>query len=196
MNRRTLICAMAALSLGVAVSATAIPTFAAGKGHGLTGKITKVTSTSLQVQTTSGSVTEQLNSSTRIVKEVKGSLSDLTPGAYARVTLASGTTTVTAIHLEAKAGTHPARSHTGSAGSTTSKPKTGLHRGGQIVSVANGQLTLRTRQGQTASYKLGATVSVTKTVSGTLSDLAVGETVQVHVRTGSTTAAAVVIESA
>jgi hypothetical protein len=189
------------LTLGLAVSAAALPTFAAGGAHGIAGKITNVSSTSLQVQTASGAVTEQLTSSTRIMKEAKGSLGDLTPGAYARVTLAAGTATVTAVHLESKVGTagQPrtgTRPRNGSNGSTTTKPKTGLHHGGQIVSAANGQLTLRNRQGQTTTYKLGASVSVTKTVSGQLSDLSVGEAVRVVARPGSTTAIAVIIESA
>jgi hypothetical protein len=71
-----------------------------------------------------------------------------------------------------------------------------LHPRGQIVSVANGQLSLKDRQGQTTTYTLGQNVSVTKTVPGQLSDLAIGETVRIAARTGSSTALAVTIESA
>ena len=78
---------------------------------------------------------------------------------------------------------------------TTKKTNAGLHRGGKIVSAGNGQLVLSTRQGQT-TYTLGQNVTVTKTVRGQLSDLAVGQTVRVAVRSGGTTAFAVVIENA
>jgi hypothetical protein len=183
---------------------TAIPSFASGQGRGIAGKITQVTTTSLQVQTTAGSVTEQLTRSTRVVKLTRGSLSDLTPGTFASVTLASGTDTITTIHLASKGGmaghprtgNHPAHPNHGTNGGTQSKPKSKLHGRGQIVSVADGELTLRNRQGQTTTYTLSQNVAVTKTVPGQLSDLAVGETVRIAARPGSTTALAVIIESA
>lgn len=203
--------AMAGLSLALAV-ATVAPAFAHGQGHGVSGKITQLSGTSLQVQTASGPVTEQVTTSTLVFKESKGTLADLTPGTFVSVTLASGTTTVTAVHLESRAGTSTRPAGTGHKGTKTgtapktkparpagAKPTTGthvgLHRGGQIVSFANGQLTLQTRQDQT-TYTVGQTVTVTKTVRGQLSDLAVGETVHVAARPGTTTAFAVTIESA
>jgi hypothetical protein len=62
--------------------------------------------------------------------------------------------------------------------------------------VSNGKLTLRNWQGQTATYTLSPNVTVTKTVRGQLSDLAIGQTVRIAVRPGSTTALAVTIGSA
>jgi hypothetical protein len=201
MHRRPLIGGIAGLLLGLAMMAAAIPTFAKGQGHRTIGKITQVSSSSLQVQTAAGSVTEQLTSSTRVVKETHGTRADLTPGTFVSVTLAPGTKTITAIHVRSKVGTsrhlgtgtHSPRGH---AAGTTSKPKTGLHQRGQIVSVANGQLSLKDRKGQITTYTLSQNVSVTKTVPGQLSDLAIGETVRIAARTGSTTALAVTIVGA
>lgn len=207
MNRRMRVGAIAGMSLALA-AATVAPAFAHGQGHGVTGKITQLNGTSLQVQTASGTVTEQLTTTTVVFKETKGTVADLTPGAFASVTLASGTTTVTAVHVESRnAGSSTRPVKTGQKGTktgtapktkpagTTTRIHTGMHRGGQIVGVANGQLTLRDRQGQT-TYTLGQNVTVTKTVRGQLSDLAVGETVRVAARPGATTAFAVTIESA
>jgi len=210
--------AIAGLSLALAMATTSLPTFAHGQGHGVAGKITNVSATSaatsVTVQTSTGAVTEQLTSSTIVVKVTRGTLADLTPGAFAQVTLASGSNTVTAIHVESKTAvtTHTPRAGTKPATGTipkphATKPKTGttapkaprvnagLHRGGQIVSAGNGSLTLSTRQGQT-TYTLGQNVTVTKTVRGALSDLQIGQTVRIAVRPGSTTAFAVTIESA
>lgn len=212
MRRRTLTGAFAAASLGLAITTAAVPTFAAGHAHGAVGKITQVSSTSLTVQTASGSITDALTSNTVVIKNTAGSLGDLTKGAFVTVTLASNGTTVTAVDLETKpAGTthtHKTRTgtttstphktrKTGTTGTTTTAPtkkvNAGLHRGGQVVSVSNGQLVLSGRAGQTATYTLGSTVKVTKTVRGQLSDLAVGQTVRVA---GSPTAFAVIIENA
>lgn len=206
MSRRTLVSATTGLSLLLTLALGASPTFAHGQGHGVAGKITSVSSTSVTVQTQSGSVTEQLTSSTRVMKVTRGSLSDLAPGTFAEVTFASGTTTVIAIHIESKpvwsgrptrAGSaHPAHPAGTSPRKGTRKPKNGSFEGGQIVSAGNGKLTLRNRQGQTAPYTLSPNVTVLKTVRGQLSDLAVGQTVRIAVRPGGTTAFAVTIESA
>jgi hypothetical protein len=203
MNQRKLPAAIAGLSLLLATAMAASPALAHGQGHGITGKITKVSSTSVTVQTQSGSITEQLTGSTVVMKETRGGLSDLAPRTFVRVTLTSGSNTVTAVYIESRSGSsgHPSKTGTpeptGTSGTKSpSKPKTGSHRGGQVVSVANGRLTLRNGQGQTTTYTLSPNVTVTKTVHGQLSDLAVGETVRIHARPGSTTALAVTIESA
>jgi hypothetical protein len=204
MSRKELVGAVAGLSLGLIVTTTAIPTFASGHGHGIAGKITRMSGTSVQVQTTAGLVTEQLTSGTRVTKVTQGSLSDLTPGTFATVTLTAGTNSVTAVRVGSKvgtaghprSGTHPAHPIRVSNGGTTSKPHTGSHQGGQIISATNGELVLRNRQGQTTTYTLGQNVSVTKIVSSQVRDLAIGETVRIAARPGSTTALAVIIESA
>jgi hypothetical protein len=206
MSRRPLVGATTGLSLLLALATAASPAFAHGQGHGVAGKITGVSSTSVTVQTQSGSVTEQLSSSTRVMKVTRGSLSDLAPGTFAQVTFASGTTTVTAIHIESKpvssghptrtGSTHPSRPVGTSPTKGTRKPKNGSFEGGQVVSAGNGKLTLRNRRGQTATYTLSPNVTVFKTVHGQLSDLTVGQTVRIAVRRGSTTAFAVTIESA
>jgi len=205
MNRRTLVGATTGLSLLLTLAIGASPTFAQRQGHGVAGKITSVSSTSVTVQTQSGSVTEQLTSSTRVTKVTHGSLSDLAPGTFAQVTFASGTTTVAAIQIESKpvssghptkTGSHPSHPAGTTPRKGTRKPKNGSFEGGQVVSAGNGKLTLRNRQGQTATYTLSPNVTVLKTVRGQLSDLAIGQTVRIAVRPGSTTAFAVTIEGA
>jgi hypothetical protein len=219
MHQRILAGATAVLSLALALAVPAVPSFAHGFGHGLAGKITQVSATSVTIQTSTGTVTEGLNSSTVVTKTATGSLSDLTKGTFVSVTLASGTTTVTAVHVAGKvgatthvpkAGTPPAsgtagtrRTHTprSTSGSTTSKPttttnpKAHLFAGGQVVSATGGKLVLQAWNGQQTTYTLGQNVTITKTVSGTLSDLHQGETVRLEVHRGSTTASEVAIVS-
>lgn len=201
MHRRPLV-GTAALSLALALAMPAIPTFAHGGGHGLSGSITAVSPTSITVQTASGPVTTGLTSATVVIKEVTGTVSDLTAGTPVRVTLATGSTTVTSVEIESRPGAsarlggtktgtaHPKRP----AGSTTrpphttATPKARNSAGGLVVSAGHGQLVLKGRKGQQTTHTLGQSATISKTATGTLSDLQKG---QVRLAPGATSAAAV-----
>jgi hypothetical protein len=176
-----------------------------------------VSSSTLQVKTTTGSVTVNLAATTHVVKVTGGSRADLTPNARVELQLAKGTTTVNAVQIDlvtktksttkTGTGTKPTRTKpTTGARPTGTKPThtwTGTHpaganthAGGLIMSVSGNSITIRTQRGQTATFTLGSNVTITKESSGKLSDLAVGQTVQVFVGRTANTAAAVTILNA
>lgn len=211
-----------ALALALSLGTAAIGAPAAALAHGPGGKVTAVSATSITVQTAKGtSVTSALTSSTVVLKTVAGSTADLKAGAFAGVTLsAAGSTTVTAVYVATKTAAshgavraHIARAGHGrqSSGTTTTTggrtrgnagthpnpgahPNPGTHAGGQIVSFANSQLTLTSRRGQSITYTLAGNATITKTTTGSLSDIKVGQTVRVHTAKGSTTATTVDIQ--
>lgn len=192
------------LVLALAVAVGTLPAFAHGKDGSIRGVITLVSSTSLELQTSTGSVTVSLAESTHISRIVTGSLADLAKGQNVDLHVVPGTSTVDAvrIHLETKNSPQAHRPRTtsprGKPGPTThgrpdhNKPaKTPT--AGQIVTVTDSTITIRLYNGQTVSYTLDSNVSITKIMSGKLSDLSIGEAVQVQLARRGNTAVAITI---
>lgn len=190
--------AVAAIAAGMAITG-ALPAFAhtrttTGQGSHpppLRGLLTQVSRSSLRVQTPSGGVTVSINAgTTRVARTVIGSSADLAAGQLVDAQFASGTTTIKFIRIDAAQGHEPPRDWWGTPGRThgTSRTGSGARSGGnaqsqwdvvgQIVSVSANSIALRAH-GQSSTYSLMQNISVTKVVSGRLSDLATGETVQV-----------------
>jgi hypothetical protein len=156
------------------------------------GVVSALSTGSMQVTTASGSVTVSLATTTRVSVVNKVTTSALTQNARVELHLVSGTTTVDAVSIEpsranrptpkptTRPTTHPTRpTRTG-----TGAPRARTHVGGQFVGISGNTITIRTPQGQTASYTLAPNASVTQTVKGQVGDLKIGKTVQVFARSG------------
>jgi RNase P/RNase MRP subunit p29 len=183
-----------ALTLSAAVS-----TFAQAPPRGLAGKITELGMNSLVVKTSSSSVTVKLTSSTIYSRMTRAALSNVTKGTFVTLTLASGGKTVSTISVGSRfggfrrpTGARPVR--TPGTGRRFGRPG-GTFSGGQVVSVGNGHLTIRSFNGTSRTYTLAKNVTVTKSVRVTRSALHLGETVRVARAPGSTTAFAITIEA-
>jgi hypothetical protein len=61
------------------------------------------------------------------------------------------------------------------------------------VSASETSITVRYHNGQTVTYTLSANVSITKVMNGHLTDLAVGEDVQIFLARGASSAISVTI---
>lgn len=185
-----------------------------GAGHGSTGTITQVTSTSITVQLKNGtSVTDSLTANTHVSRNTTANTSDLTAGTAVSLTLAAtGSTTATDVHLESShpkttsstvthkpAGTttRTPKVHTGATPTpkTGTKPHVDLRAGGTIVSATSGTITLKNRAGQDVTYTLASNATLSKTVAGTLSDIKVGQVVSISTAHGTTTSNSVLIIS-
>lgn len=178
------------------------------------GTIAAVSGSTVQLTTSTGSVTLTLTAETHVARETVGSRNDLSTGENVDLALTPGTTTVTAVTIEparsASQGSHPARAshpegtprpHPTSVGTprpkpartpvTHSAPPAG-RAGGQIVSFSGSTLVVSGRKGTSTTYTLTANASVTKIVAATSASLAVNQKVQV-MRTASNTAIAILI---
>jgi hypothetical protein len=173
---------------------------AAGHPAPIRGLVTSVGSSSLKVQTSSGSVTVTFTAATKVARMVTGSTADLKAGQFIDAQFVTGTTTIRSIRIDAARGHEPppdwriaphyGRPHW-EARWTYSEIvarkdsrqreayRTQTRVGGQILSVTPGSVTVRNRRGQAVVYALTRDVTVTKAVVGKISDLAPGETVQV-----------------
>lgn len=167
------------------------------------GLVTGVGGNTLHIQTATTGMTFTLTSTTRITRIVTGSTADLANGEIIEAQFATGTTTIKSIRIDAahtNRPTGPSTRHdgdhvgtgprTGRGGSTSAKsgwhPPTGVD--GQLISMTSKTVTVRGDRG-TATYPLADNVVVTKVLPGKLSDLAMGETVQVCTGRGNATAA-------
>lgn len=191
MNRRMARGACVGAVACLSVFAGAGPVLAHGKGAGnvhdqsapVLGLVTAVSSTSLEIQMQNGSVSIPLAPTTRVTRMVSGSLADLAPGEIVGLHLIRGTTTVDSIRIALVEKPHaiptgPHANHT-TPGRRRPKVAWNSHVSGQVVAATDSTITLRVGHGQTTTYALAANVTVTKVMAGHLSDLAVGETVQV-----------------
>ncbi|HEX6506781.1 MAG TPA: hypothetical protein VF221_04035 [Chloroflexota bacterium] len=159
----------------------------------------------LQVQTMMGAVTVPLARTTHVVRLVAGSSADVTPGKRVKLHL-RGPHTVDALSiLQPKPA--PTRrpdistpTKTGSRDTHTTRPTQkapiAIVPSGQVVSLNGNTLTLHCDSGQTRTYTLTPNVSVTKALTGSLNDLAVGEIVQVLIPRPGAPAASVTIINA
>lgn len=201
MNLRTVaaLTAMTCLAVPIAGSATASAATPTPRG-GIVGKITKLSSSSLQVKTTNGTVTEKLTSSTVFSEVTRDKLSDVSKGTFVTMTLGAGNTVATVSIGSRFGGFRPGGFRPGGTRpSGARRPPgsfAGRFMGGQVVSVGKGKLTLRNFLGKSTTYTLSKNVVVTKSVRTTRSALKVGETVRVAAAPGTSIAFAVTIESA
>jgi hypothetical protein len=214
-NQPVRICTFAALG-ALLLLGTAAPALAHGRiGHGglppVAGMVTYVGGTKLQVSTATGVVTVGLTAATHVVRVVSGSTLDLHPNQMVRVHVVPGTNTVDVITIEGMGkapGSHgtpphhapfisnpdavlivgPVKHRT----SATTAPPT--HPDAQVVSVSASSITIRIGSGN-KTYAISSSVTVTKLVTGSQNDLAIGEMVQV-LRRGDGTALAVTIMGA
>jgi hypothetical protein len=191
---------VAALGLSLAVSVSAVgSTFAAAPPRGVVGKITELSLTSLVVKTSTRSDTVKLTGSTIYSRVTRSALSSVTKGTFVTLTLASGSKSVSTISIGSRfggfrrpTGARPRR--TPGTGRRFGRPG-GLFTGGQVVSLGNGRLTVRSFNGKSTTYTLARNVTVTKSVRVARSALHLGETVRVATAPGSTTAFAITIEA-
>lgn len=162
------------------------------------GTVTGWDATTLQIQTQTGGVSVSVASSTHIIRQAIGSVTDLRGSAHVDVDLAQGTTTITAIRIDDTThsrhgqslpgkpdGTHPrhGKQPSGPSSHGTPAPHIGPHSArshisGQVVATRGNTVTLRDSQGKVSSYTLGRSVTITKVMDGTAADLAVGESVR------------------
>ena len=172
------------------------------------GLVTSVSNASMPVHTSGGSVTVGLSSSTTVTRLVMGSTADLAKGQQVDAQLTSpGRAGIKSIHIQIPprggvgkgdsghaAGTRsgPVRVDTDRSNPRPSSPPSAVS--GQIVSVGTNSISIRSGHG-TMTYGLAGTLTVTKTLPGRLSDLAVGETVFAWVSRASGGASAVTILS-
>jgi hypothetical protein len=162
----------------------------------------------MHVQTSTGSVTVGLSATTTVTRLVIGSTADLAKGQQIDAQLTSpGGTVIKSIHIElppphsspAKRGsarldrTGNRLAHLDSARLDARAAGPSSTVTGQIVALGSSSITVRLRQGSTASYALASNLSVTKTMADRAADLAFGETVFAWVSRTSGTATWVTI---
>lgn len=175
--------------------------FAAVKGTVLTA-----TAGSLQVQTQTGTSSFTLGARTHIIRVATGTMDDVKAGTLIDLTFAKGTTTVTGINVDALRpsgaaqklppsakrpanGTKPAHVHiekpaSGATSKSTThgtKPQGAAwvpHAAGIVVSVSSTSIVVKGFKGN-ATYTLSSSITVTKELSGKVTDLAAGQTVAV-----------------
>lgn len=167
------------------------------------GTVTSLSGNALQVQTQTGNVSVPLTSTTHVIRQVTGSAADLTDKAHVDLELAKDTTTVTAILIDdtvhphhsqptskprpsGKPAPHDRSVHTGTGTPRAVPHGAPNHVSGQIVSVKGNTITVRAQHGQSAAYTLGSSVTITKLMNGTTTDLAIRETVRVFQGRGGT----------
>ncbi len=158
------------------------------------GKVTKVTSTDLQVKTSTRVVTGKISTIAIITKSVRSTLSAVTKGTFVTLVLTANGKTVNGITVGShgpggfrgagfpRTGQPPRTGRPGTRPPGTRPPGSfgaGRFHGGQVVSVSHSRISLKSFQGKTTAYSLAKSVTVTKTVRGTRADLHVGETVRI-----------------
>lgn len=198
MYRGTFKAVLAGVALGVSLGNGAALAHGGPGWQPATGIITGLSNNSMQVHTTgSANITANLTAHTRVVRALSGSTADLKVNQEVDAHLVRGTTVVDAIRIEAPSqrGSHAphsqdprhqhARPSTGPRGSGT-HPAGQHHPGalddevsGQVTGVSGNTVTIKDHRGNVKTYRLSTTVTVTKIVSGTTSDLALGQKVQV-----------------
>ncbi len=163
-------------------------------GGGASGTIASINGSTLTLSTQQGDVTVNVDANAVIQKTVGGSLSDLQTGQFVTVigtADASGNVAATSISLRGvetprftpQPGATPNQGGSGRF-SGTPAPRTPNGTSGNgvfgTISAANGNtLTITTVQSQQVTVTVGSSTRISKTVSGTLSDLQVGEPVTV-----------------
>jgi hypothetical protein len=208
--RRALSRKISFVALGVmAASSTSTVAFAdyhdLAMSAPLRGLVLGVGSSTMQIQTSSGTVNVGLMKGvTHVVRSVMASTGDVTVGKRVDLHLVKGTRTVDAIWVEQNkpAPVHRVEVHASLKGGTSSLHHrdaggTGTQSlSGQVASLSGGTLTLRYRNGSTASFTLAPNVHVNEALLGSLADLGIGETVQVFLGRPGNVARSIVIINA
>ncbi|MGI8968142.1 MAG: hypothetical protein ACR2GA_03450 [Chloroflexota bacterium] len=172
------------------------------------GVLTATSNQTLHVQTQSGNVSIPYSTSTHVLRMVTGSTADLVVGAHVDIHVATGTTTAQAFTVSpahAAHTTHVSHHAVGTAkpthhawtGSKSLKHSTQPARhGGVIVAVSANTVTIGEKHGgTTTTYTLSSSVTVSKVMNGTVSDLAAGQTVLVFRNSTGAAAAVDILQS-
>jgi hypothetical protein len=202
MRRYLLYGAFAGALVLLGLRATVMPALAHGRGdrepRGVAGVVTSVDGQSLLVQTRTGSVAVTLTGSTHVIRRVSGSAADLSRGEVIDLQMSRGQSSVTTIHIYAAGTALPSRNpprplhaprptHPPHPGRTlASRPE---HGPAQIVALTDTTITVRYADGRSATYTLGGNLTVLKDMVGQLTDVAMGQTVSVRFKNGSSTVA-------
>ncbi len=216
MPRTSLKTMIAGISLPLTLMLGAAPALAHGGPHGtqyapVKGTVLSFTNGSLQVQTQTGTVSVAVTSASHVIRQMSGTTNDLQPKVQVSAHLVKGTTTIDAIRIDPA---HMAQStHTHAAGSkhSTSQTKpahststTWTHKtpgaatevSGEVVSATSGSVTLLDRHSAKAvTYTLSNFTTITKVVTGSQSDLAQGEMVEVVKGHSGTTVAIIILNA-
>lgn len=213
MHRTKLKTVIASISLPLSLALGAAPALAHGAQYAPTkGMVLSFAGGNLQVQTQIGTVSVAVTSATHVIREVSGTTNDLQPKVHVSAHLVKGTTTIDAIridpaHTAQTTHTHVAGSnkhstsqtkpsHSTSATWTHQTPGAATEVSGEVVSATSGSVTLLDRHSARATtYTLSNPTTITKVVSGSQTDLAQGEMVEV-VKGHSGTALAIIILNA
>ena len=179
---------------------------------GLVTDVNAVDNGTIQIQTSSSSITLGLTSTTRVIRAVSGSLADVSVNDHIVAHLTQGTNTIRSILLDdttkpkVRSVKHdhttvpdrtPTPSHT-PIHSRPARPAPRLPVGeitGQVVSINNNSMTIRGGRNQTTTYSLSNSVTVTKLMNGNFGNLAIGETV-VAMKTQNDSASTITIMNA
>ena len=168
----------------------------------LHGLITSLGTDSLQLQTSSGTVTVGLNRVvTHVVRSVLGSTADITAGKRVDLHVVHGTRTVDAVRIEQNrpapvlVRAAPKGGDRWSSGREPAANSAG-YQALQVVSLNGTALTVRSGNGATATFTLGPNVRVNENLNGSLADLGVGEMVQIVIGKPGSTARSITILTA
>lgn len=204
----------------LSVSMLAMPAFAHGHGHApmvrYTGVVTAVpkgANQQLTLQANGASVTVNVDARTIVLSTIFGSTNDLVQGARVDLHILKGTT-VDAVRIappprrrhlphlmqrpdygfmSVRSGPHVAR-HVNTSGqhSQSSAEVDGVI---QTFNRSTNALTLLMHGGKTTVYAVTDNVKVTKIVNGSLSDLSVGQRIQVFANRSTNMAASITINN-
>jgi len=216
-HRTSLKTMIAGISLPLALGLGVAPALAHGGPHGAQYALTKgtvlsFTNGNLQVQTQTGTVGFAVTSATHVIRQVSGTTNDLQPKVHVSAHLVKGTTTaIDAIRIDPA---HTAHTHVAGSKHSTSQTKpaaqtkparstwaskapgaaTEVH--GDVVSATSGSVTLLDHHSaKMVTYTLSNATTITKVVSGSQTDLAQGEMVQVIKGHSGTTVAIIILNA-
>ena len=203
---RTLSAAALGVGLTTGVTATALAFHRdSAVQKPLRGLITAVGSSTLQLQTANGTVSVPLvKGTTHVVRSVMGSTADVTTGKHVDLHLVKGTHTVDAIHIEQDKPAHysPGDPHTAQE-RRSFRATPGRERCDTAADVRPGRFpsTVESSPCDSApdrpvSFTLGPNVHVNETLTGSLADLGVGETVQIFLAKSGSVARSIIITNA
>lgn len=159
------------------------------------GTVIGVNNGSLEVQTSVGSVSCLLTPTSHVFRRVSGSTADLHANQHVDIHLIHGSTTVDWIQINAampKRTPHPPSQgkHADDGPPSFSEwvipPHHPLHGppdylSGQIIAIDPHSITIRPDHLKVVKFNLGGSVTITKILSGSVRDLAMGEIVRVLV---------------
>lgn len=220
MHRTSLKTMIAGISLPLALGLGVAPALAHGGPHGAQYALTKgtvlsFTNGTLQVQTQTGTVSFAVTSATHVIRQVSGTTNDLQPKVHVSAHLVKGTTTaIDAIRIDPAHTAQTTHTHVAGSKHSTSQTKPAAQTkpahstwaskapgaatevSGDVVSATSGSVTLLDHHSaKMATYTLSNATTITKVVSGSQTDLAQGEMVQVIKGHSGTTVAIIILNA-